>query len=442
MLGALSLALVACGGIAEPSAPVFPEPEAQRASPERPACDRRVQAGADLQAVVDEAAGGAVLCLEDGTYAGPLVVDSPVTLWGTSDAVIRTSGEGTTVEVLADGTRLLGFTVDGSGGRFDTLDAAVRVEAADVEVTGLLVRNAVFGLLVEKATRVTLRGNEVHGPDDGPVGMRGDPIRMWETTDSVVEGNRVIAGRDVVIWYSSGNRIADNVVEGGRYGTHFMYSHHNTIVGNRYRDNIVGIFLMYSRDVRVHGNVLARSGGSAGVGLGLKESGELVITDNAFVHNTLGCYVDTSPLSLEDHNRFERNVFAFGDAGIVFHATEERTTFRANSFLDNRDAVRVEGRGHARDMTWTGNHFDDYAGYDLDGDGYGDVPFELRSLSGEMVQRRPKLAFLEGTAALWLVDAITHIAPLLSPETLLVDPRPAMESPVPRPTEGEVADAR
>ncbi|MBW1875893.1 MAG: hypothetical protein JRI98_11075 [Deltaproteobacteria bacterium] len=50
--------------------------------------------------------------------------------------MIRSSGEGTTIEMEADGCALLGVTVDGSGGRFDTLDAAVHVVADDVRVQG------------------------------------------------------------------------------------------------------------------------------------------------------------------------------------------------------------------------------------------------------------------------------------------------------------------
>ncbi|MBW2380514.1 MAG: hypothetical protein JRG70_13350 [Deltaproteobacteria bacterium] len=95
-----------------------------------------VAAGTDLQASVDGANDGAALCLEPGSYYGPLTVARSVEIWGPRDAVIRSSGEGTTIEMEADGCALLGVTVDGSGGRFDTLDAAVHVVADDVRVQG------------------------------------------------------------------------------------------------------------------------------------------------------------------------------------------------------------------------------------------------------------------------------------------------------------------
>jgi nitrous oxidase accessory protein len=86
----------------------------------------------------------------------------------------------------------------------------------------------------------------------------------------------------------------------------------------------------------------------------------------------------------------------------------------------------VAGGGDARGAEWSGNAFDDYAGYDLDRDGVGDVPYELRSLTSDLVAGRPALAFFRGTPALALVEAIGRIVPLFEPRLLLVDPAPRL----------------
>jgi nitrous oxidase accessory protein len=354
-----------------------------------------------------------------------------VALWGPRGAVIHSAGEGTTVSIEAAGAALLGVTVDGSGGRFDLLDAAVRVTADDARVEGVAIRGALFGILVEQAKRVQVRDDDVSGRPEAPLGLRGDAIRLWEVSDSAVEGNRVRDSRDVVVWYSPRNHIARNEVLRGRYGTHLMYSHGNRIEGNRYVENVVGIFAMYSRDLAIEGNLVARSGGAAGVGLGTKESGNLDVRDNWFVANTVGLYLDTSPLYLDETNTFERNVFEFGDTAVVFHGGAARNRFEDNRFRDNGSPVRVEGRGNARDALWRGNEFGDYQGYDLDGDGFGDLPYELRSLSGALTARHPALAFLRGTPAMALVELVGRVVPLFQPETLLVDPAPRMRSDAP-----------
>jgi nitrous oxidase accessory protein len=233
-------------------------------------------------------------------------------------------------------------------------------------------------------------------------------------------------GRDVVLWYASRNRVIDNTIESGRYGAHLMYSHDNEIAGNRFLHNVTGLFVMYSRQVALHRNVFVGAGGAAGIGLGLKESGNVVATDNTFVHDTIGLYVDTSPLWPDDHNRFERNDFRLNEVAVSFLGRASGNTFVDNDFLDSRIHVEVDGHGDARQAEWRGNRFDDYAGYDLDGDGTGDVPYELRSLSADLVSARPEIAFYRGTLALSLAEAIGRIVPLFEPRLVLVDPAPRM----------------
>ena len=383
-----------------------------------------VAAGADLGAEVEDAEAGTALCLEPGTYRGPITISKPLTVWGTHDAVVLSTGKGTTIELAGDHVSLLGFTVDGSGGRFDTLDAAVHVEADDARVEGMLVRNAAFGLLVEKSNRAQIIDNLVQGPDEGPLGLRGDGIRLWETRESVVRDNRVIGSRDMVIWYSSNNRLERNTVVRSRYGTHFMYSHDNVVEGNQYLDNVVGIFIMYSRNVALRENLLARSSGPGGMGLGIKESGNLTVADNAFIANTKGVYMDTTPLEPDDYNTFENNAFFHSEVAILMHSSEKRNAFAGNTFVSNHSQLQVEGGGNALAVDWKGNSFDDYAGYDMDRDGFGDIPYELRRLSSQLESTYPQLQFFRGAITLSLLDAISSLFPMMAPETTLIDPRP------------------
>jgi nitrous oxidase accessory protein len=433
MAAALLLALAGCS--ARPCAGATPPPAALRPAP--PSGCRTVPPGDSLATLLATAAPGASFCLEPGIHQGPLAIGagiSDVTVWGPADAVVRSSGAGTTIAVAGARTQLLGFTVDGSGGRYDKLDAAVHVQGDDVRVEGLTVRNAVYGILVERSRRAVVRGNWIRGDRAIAIGLRGDSIRLWETTDSLVEANRVEDGRDLVIWYSSRNRLRGNRIDGGRYGAHLMYSHDNAIEDNTFRRGVVGVFVMYSRNVALRRNLIADAAGAAGMGIGLKDSGNVTVEANLFVHDAVGLYIDSSPMQRGDRNRVAGNVFRLCDVGVVFHASTRDTLFRDNDFADNDLQVRVEGGGDAIAVDWQANYFDDYAGYDLDGDGAGDLPYELRSLSSELTSRHPNLAFFRGAPALGLADAASHMVPLLQPQTLLRDPAPRMDPHSPEPT--------
>ncbi|MCA8975365.1 MAG: nitrous oxide reductase family maturation protein NosD [Planctomycetes bacterium] len=436
LMPSLFLAVAACGagGDAE-AAPVG-------ARPERPGHGTVVPPGSGLQRAIDAAEAGGVLLLQPGEYTGAVRIDKPLHIHGPADAVIR-GGEGSTLRVAGNDVVLQGFTIAGSGQRFDLMDGGLHVTGEDVVVEGITVREALFGILVERSSRVLLRGNCVIGTGLSAMGLRGDGIRLWETTDSRVEHNTVRGARDLVVWYSSRNHLADNRVTGSRYGTHFMYSHDNVVEDSRYVGCEVGIFVMYSHDILLRRNLIAEAGGAAGIGLGMKESGNITVVDNWFLANTTGIYIDNAPLDPSHRNRYERNVMRFSETGISLHSTTRRTDFVDNEFSDNGAIVKVGGQGDALECSFADNYYDTYRGYDLDGDERGDVPFEFRRLSTQLEGRYPDLALLHGAPAMAMVDLVGEVMPLYTPKRLMLDATPRMQPPAMTWTPAaEVADAR
>jgi nitrous oxidase accessory protein len=245
----------------------------------------------------------------------------------------------------------------------------------------------------------------------------------------VIAGNVVHHGRDVVVWYSSGNRIMNNSIRHGRYGTHFMYSHGNHVEGNDYSWNTVGIFVMYSRDITIRANRIAHAGGAGGMGIGIKDSGNLDVHANSFFDDTVAIHLDSSPLTVGQRNNFTDNTIRLCATAIYFHSSQRDNYFHRNSFRDTTDLVRVGGGGDAMGVEWCGNHFDIYQGYDLDGDGVGDLPFELRRLTTTLVNRRSELLLFRGTPAFALVDLSSRVSPLYPPQLILRDPQPSMRPP-------------
>ena len=418
LLRTLLCATVAgCGG--------GPVPTPAKAPPPRPAHGIEVPPGDGLQRAIDAAPAGAILLLQPGAYRGPFVIGKPLTLWGPPTAVLG-AADGSTVRVKADKVTLSGFTVAGSGQRFDLMDGGIYLQGEDLVLDGVTVRDSLFGILVEGCKRATVRDSTVIGTGLPAMGLRGDGIRLWETTDSLVVGNVVTDSRDVVVWYSSHNHLADNTVTRSRYGTHFMYSHDNVVEDSRFVANEVGIFIMYSHDVVMRRNLLAKSGGSAGIGIGLKEAGNITVEDNWLLANTTGIYVDASPLDPAHTNRYQRNVVRFAESAIALHSTVERSEFRQNEFRDNGACVKVGGQGDAMDCTFAGNFYDTYQGYDFDGDGRGDVPFEFRRLSTQLEGRYPELALLHGAPAMAMVDLVGEVMPLFAPKRLMQDDAPRL----------------
>lgn len=420
---ALSLARAA-------SADTLPRPPAI-SPPPRPASGIEVATGSSLAAAVAGAAPGSVLLLSPGVHEGRVVIDRALTIWGSREAIVRSPGQGTTIEVTAADVELLGFSIEGSGRRFEDTDAAVHIKGDDALVQGLRITDALFGIAASGVHRARIEENEIVGSGAPEYGMRGDAIRLWEVRDAVVARNHVTDARDIVVWYSPGNEIRDNYVERGRYGTHFMYSSRNRVLGNVYLQDLVGVFVMYCDNVDVIGNLVAGADPNEGMGLGIKEAGNVTATGNRIVRCPTGVFVDTSPIQISHRNRFHGNSVEFCDTGILFHSSEKQNEFVDNTFHGCAIAVRVDGNGDATHVDWRSNYFDDYAGFDLDGDGIGDVPHEPRSLAGQLTSTREVFRFFRGTPALGLLDVVSRVLPLLTPAVVFSDPAPRLSRPLP-----------
>lgn len=391
-----------------------------------PSAGKLIPAGTSIQAALSSASSGTIFRLQRGEYPGPVTIDRPVTLWGPRGAIIRSNGSGTTVTVSADGARISGFTIDGSGHRYDKMDAGLLVRGTGIEVRDITIRNALYGIEIDHSRNLRIVGNHIVGDIGTPLGLRGDGIRLFGSADCVLARNRIENSRDLLVWFSPGARIIGNLVEGSRYATHFMFSDGGVVEHNRYVRNTVGVFVMYSDDIRIAGNLLAGNMKFDGFGVGAKESGNIVIEGNRLVQDRVGVYFDNCPFHPGQKDLIRRNLLALCGTAVEFLGTGANNVFHDNTLRDNQTQVQAEEEGNLMRTRWSRNYFDDYQGYDLDGDGFGDVPYESRSLSEQLLSERPELAFFRGTAALNLIDAAAAVMPIFRPGPLFIDRRPRM----------------
>jgi nitrous oxidase accessory protein len=339
-------------------------------------------------------------------------------------------GAGHVVEALAP-LRLEGFVVRGSGSNVEEEHAGVMVrEAPGTRIIGNRLEDVFYGVYLKESRGSEVRGNRIEGKPFLPP-RRGDGIRLWYSSGSKILENVVRRTRDVVIYFSDSLLVRDNIVEDGRYGLHYMYSNHNVFERNRFDGNEVGAFLMYSADIRFHENVFANSEGMTGMGIGLKDSDAIEASRNLIVGNVVGIHLDNSPHSADAVNSFTDNLLLANQAGIRLLPSVERNAFEGNDFLNNGTPVVVAG-GAAPDQAarndWTGNHWSEYAGFDRNADGAGDIPFVHARLADDLLSRHPALGLFAHSPALGVLDVVSRFFPLLKPEPVVVDGAPQIHA--------------
>jgi nitrous oxidase accessory protein len=373
-----------------------------------------------LALALERASKGDTILVRGGVHPGPLVVRKAVRLVGQDRPIIDGQGRGTVIRLEAPGSELRGFTIRSSGKLLELEDAGVLVAAPEVQIIDNSFEDVLFGVYLRQAPRSRILGNKLHGKDL-PIARRGDLIRLWYSDDALIEANTTVGGRDAVLWYSNRLSIRDNHLSEGRYGLHFMYCHDATVVGNRLRCNSVGAFLMYSARLRLGQNWIASNRGVSGYGIGLKDMDDSQVSGNVLVGNKVGIFLEHS------RGRFEENLLADNDKGLVIFPSSQGNRFEANTFLENGEQVVIEGL--AETMTtnvWRGNFWSDYRGYDADGDGRGDLAYRPLRLFEQLSDRNPALRLFADSPSTRAIDFAARAFPIFEPKSKFADESPRM----------------
>ncbi len=382
----------------------------------------------ELGSALADARAGDTVEVRGGVHPGPVSVPGGVRLVGVGWPVLDGGDRGTVVELAGPGAALEGFVVRGSGSSLEHEDAGVSVSAEDVVVAGNRIERVLFGIVLANAHRATIRGNVISGRSDLSEARRGDLVKLWYSKHVLVEDNRIERGRDVVLWYSEHLTLRGNVIRDGRYGLHFMFCDDALIEGNRLESSSVGAYLMYSRRLVMRDNVIRDNRGPSGYGIGLKELDDVLLEGNLVADNRVGVFVDNSPLSEGSYVRYRGNAFVLNDVGLELMPSTRRNHFSGNTFADNGTQVVVSGGGELRDNDWadggTGNYWSDYAGYDGDGDGRGDIPYRSQKLFEALADREPLLGLFRDGLAAQAIDLAARAFPVVPPKTNLTDPAP------------------
>ena len=324
-----------------------------------------------------------------GTYTGNLVLDKPVALRGIDWPVLRGEGKGSVVTVIAPGCSIRGFRIEHSGAMLVNEDSGILLKSDNNRIEHNQLRDVLFGIYFFHSSHNTVAGNSLYGRKELGFGERGAGIHIWNSTNNTILQNTITDMRDgMYLQNADRSVIRDNRVFGVRYGLHYMYSNDNVFEDNIFENNVAGAAIMYSRNIRFRRNTFLHNRGFSSFGILFQDSEDCVAEQNLFVDNVVGIFME----ALRD-SRFERNLIASNDTAIEAFSSAERNDFTRNNFAGNLSPIRIIGK--TSNIRWdregTGNYWSDYNGYDLDGNGIGDVPFRIQNLFEYLEGNRPRL---------------------------------------------------
>jgi nitrous oxidase accessory protein len=402
-------------------------PEAAHAGagePSPPPAELRVGPSGDYRTLSEAIAAApphAVIRVAAGTYREfPLSIDRPLTLLGEGWPVLDGEGTHSILEVNADSVHIEGFELRGAGRSYTRDHAAVRVEEhRGCRIVNNRLEDNFFGIYLARARDCEVRGNRIRSNATREADS-GNGIHLWDVDRIQVHENRISGHRDGIYLEFAravimrGNTSEENL----RYGLHFMFSHDSFYQDNVFRRNGAGVAVMYTRNVVMSGNRFEENWGTAVYGLLLKDVQDSLVEGNLFRANSVALFVEGADRVTFRMNRVERNGWAVRILG-----SSQDNFFTANDFVENTFDVTTNSR--RSENTFERNYWSAYRGYDLAGDGFGDVPHRPVRLFSYMVERKPAALILLRSFFVEVLEVAERVLPVLTPEAL-VDLEPRM----------------
>ncbi len=372
------------------------------------------------------------IVVKKGIYKeGEIVIKKQIKLIGEGYPVLDGEKKYQVITVKAHNVLIKGFVIQNSG-KSDIEDIAGvkfnRVKNGRIE--NCIIKNNFWGIYFAGCKNGVIKNNKVIGPAKLEYLKKafgstietnfGNGIHLWHCKNMLVEGNYIKGHRDGIYFefVKKSTIIRNTSEENLRYGLHFMFSHRDNYIGNIFRKNGAGVAVMYTKYVYMADNKFEYNWGGASYGLLLKEIYDSYIYHNIFYKNTTGIFADNTNRTIIEENDFVENGWA-----IRIWANSQNNLIKHNNFIAN--TFNVVTNSFQNPNKYTENYWSDYKGFDLNRDGFGDVPYRPVSIFGYLTENYPQSVILIRSFLIYLLDLTERMFPMLIPSKL-IDNKPLM----------------
>jgi len=375
-----------------------------------------------LKEAISLAKDGDTLLVQPGVYKeGSMVLTKSLTIIGQQHPVIEGENKYEILQVSGRNITIKGLHFRNSG--YSALNdfASVKlVDCSHVLLEDNIVENAYFAFHISNTSYPTVKNNRITGSPASEQ-LTGNGIHLWKSNHALIENNYVRGHRDGIYFeFVTESTIRKNTSESNiRYGLHFMFSNDDTYLDNTFRGNGAGVAVMYSRKVKMERNHFEHNWGPSAYGILLKDITDSHISSNIFLKNTVGIHMEGSSRINIRQNTFRQNGWA-----IKVQASCDDNKFERNNFLSNSFDVSTNGTMVLN--LFNENYWDKYEGYDMNKDGFGDVPYRPVSMYSMIVEQNPTTLLLFRSFTVTLLDKAERAIPGITPENL-ADQKPVMK---------------
>ncbi len=349
------------------------------------------------------------------------LISKPVVLKGIGKPVFDGSGKNQILLIRSDSVTIEGITFQNAGISFINDNAAVKLDSVKhCKVINNIFKNNFFAVYLAETSNTKISGNTISASSKRET-YSGNGIHLWYCKNILIENNSIRGHRDGIYFeFVKESVIKNNISQGNlRYGLHFMFSDKCSYYGNTFKHNGAGVAVMFTNNVQMYNNKFIENWGSASYGILLKEISDSNIRNNLFYKNSSGIYLEGCNRISIFYNDFIENGWA-----VRLMANSMDNKFERNNFIGNSFDVTTNNIKNYN--VFKNNYWAEYKGYDLNRDGFGDIPYRPVKLFSLIVeQNRPSLILMR-SLFVELINFAERAFPVFTPETL-IDESPIMK---------------
>ncbi len=375
----------------------------------------------DLASALNLVEHGDSIIVQAGTYeTESLDITKSITLIGERSPLIQSRDGGEILIVDCDSVRIEGLHFSGVKTNYLKENAAIRVRKSKYfSLINNEIMDCFFGIYLERASRGKVIGNRISGKATTEA-ESGNAIHAWHCKNIEIANNYLTGHRDGIYFeFVDDSKITNNQsVLNTRYGLHFMFSNDDQYLDNTFKDNGVGVAVMFSSRIKMIDNEFSYNWGRTAYGLLLKEMNDAEIKGNRFRQNTIGVFVEGSNRVDYQNNVFERNGWA-----IKFSGGCSANEIHKNSFINN--SLDLIMGSTLSDNSFHHNFWSNYSGYDLDKNQVGDVPHYPVKLFSYVLDQVPEAIVLMRSLFVDIINFSEKVSPVFTPKEVF-DPSPLM----------------
>lgn len=365
---------------------------------------------------------GDTIFIHQGFYREPLIiVNKKLTIIGVGTPAIDGNAKNEIIRITADSVYISGLKIQNSGRSSMNDIAGVRIQNAQgVTIKDNKLINNTYGVYLQNASHCIVTGNVIHSNSIDELNS-GNGVHAWKCHHLLIERNYISGHRDGIYFeFVTESHINKNTSRKNvRYGLHFMFSHHDTYDYNLFENNGSGVAVMYSKGVIMLHNTFRHNWGDASYAILLKEIADSRISNNSFIKNTVGLYMESTTNIAVSENKFLDNGWA-----IKVMASCARSNFEQNNFIGNSFDVATNGTISLNNFK--ANYWDKYDGYDLDKNGRGDIPYYPVSIYAVITEKIPTTMILYRSFLTNVMEQVEKVIPSIIPDQLK-DDAPSMK---------------